>query len=252
MPYRINFKDKTAFITGGTRGIGAGIADTFAKADANIIITGTQKERVDCRVEELKGISKGEVQGWVADFTDSSATEAVCARVRELPSLHILVNNAGANLIAPIDEVQGGDLANIMALNLQTPVLLSGAAAVLMKRQRWGRIVNIASIWSVITKPGRVMYTASKFGIVGLTKTTAADLGPHNILVNALSPGFTLTDLTRATVPVEEQKQIAQQVPLRRFAQPEEMALVALFLCSELNSYITGQNIVVDGGFVSV
>ena len=96
------------------------------------------------------------------------------------------------------------------------------------------------------------MYTASKFGLVGLTKTTAADLGPSNILVNALSPGFTLTDLTQATVPVEEQKQIAQQVPLRRFAEPEEMANVALFLCSELNSYITGQNIVVDGGFVSV
>ncbi len=252
MPFTIDLKGKTALITGGTRGIGAAIADTFAQANANIIITGTQKEGVDRRVEELKGISKAQMQGWVADFTDSSATEAVCARIRELPSLHILVNNAGANLIVPIDEIKAGDLARIMALNLQAPALLSGAAAVLMKRQRWGRIINIASIWSVLTKPGRAMYTASKFGLVGLTKTTAADLGPSNILVNALSPGFTLTDLTRATVPVEEQKQIAQQVPLRRFAEPEEMARVALFLCSELNSYITGQNIVVDGGFVSV
>ena len=252
MSYAIHLKDKTALITGGTRGIGAAIANTFARAGANIIITGTRKEGVDSRVAELREISKGQVQGWVADLTDSSVTEAVCARIRELPNLHILVNNAGTNLIVPIDEVRAGDLANIMALNLQAPVLLSGAAAVLMKRQRWGRIINIASIWSVLTKPGRAMYTASKFGLVGLTKTTAADLGPSNILVNALSPGFTLTDLTRATVPVEEQKQIAQQVPLRRFAEPEEMANVALFLCSELNSYITGQNIVVDGGFVSV
>ena len=96
------------------------------------------------------------------------------------------------------------------------------------------------------------MYTASKFGIVGLTKATAADLGPQNILVNALSPGFTLTDLTNATVPADEQKRIAQQVPLRRFAKPEEMARIALFLCSDLNSYISGQNIIVDGGFTSV
>lgn len=96
------------------------------------------------------------------------------------------------------------------------------------------------------------MYTASKFGIVGLTKATAADLGPQNILVNALSPGFTRTDLTNATVPAEEQIQIADQVPLKRFAEPEEMAHTTLFLCSDLNTYITGQNIVVDGGFTSV
>ena len=96
------------------------------------------------------------------------------------------------------------------------------------------------------------MYTASKFGIVGLTKATAADLGADNILVNAVSPGFTMTDLTNATVPVDEQKRIAEQIPIRRFAKPEEMANVILFLCSELNTYITGQNIVVDGGFVSV
>ena len=96
------------------------------------------------------------------------------------------------------------------------------------------------------------MYTASKFGLVGLTKTTAVDLGPYNILVNAVSPGFTLTDLTNSTVPADEQKRIAEQVPMRRFAQPDEMAHVVLFLCSELNTYLTGQNIVVDGGFVNV
>jgi len=252
MSYTIDLKNKTALITGGTRGIGAAIADAFVRAGANIIITGTRREGVDHRIEGLKEISKGAVEGWVVDFTDASATEALSGQIRQLPSLHILVNNAGTNLIVPIDEVKVRDLGQIMALNLHAPVLLSGAAAALMKRQRWGRILNIASIWSVITKPGRAIYTASKFGIVGLTKTTAADLGPYNILVNALSPGFTLTDLTQTTVPAAEQEKIAEQVPLRRFAEPEEMARVALFLCSDFNSYITGQNIVVDGGFVSV
>jgi 3-oxoacyl-[acyl-carrier protein] reductase len=252
MPYSIDLKGKTALITGGTRGIGAAIADIFAQAGANLIITGTQSQGVDSRVKALEEITGNKVQGWVADFTDSASLANVCSRIRELPSLDILINNAGTNLIVPIDEIDAKDLKTILDLNLHAPTLLSGAAASSMKRARWGRILNIASIWSVITKPGRAMYTASKFGLVGLTKATAADLGPHNILVNALSPGFTLTDLTHATVPLEEQKRIAQQVPMRRFAEPEEMAKVALFLCSELNTYVTGQNIVVDGGFVSV
>jgi 3-oxoacyl-[acyl-carrier protein] reductase len=252
MVYTVELKEKTALITGGTRGIGAAIANVLAQAGANIIITGTEKQGVATQVEALKRISQNEVDGWVADFTDSASLTSVCSRIRELPSLHILINNAGINHIVPIDEVETHDLTRLMALNLHAPTLLSGAAAIPMKRAQWGRIVNIASIWSVITKPGRAMYTASKFGLVGLTKTTAVDLGPYNILVNALSPGFTKTDLTDATVPAEEQKRIAQQFPMRRFAQPEEMARVALFLCSEWNTYITGQNIVVDGGFVSV
>ena len=252
MPYTIDLSGKTALITGGTRGIGAAIADILAGAGANLIITGTSQESVDRRVKELHDSSNADVKGWVTDFTDAALLENVCSRVRKLSSLHILINNAGTNLITPIEEVKAADLDRIIALNLQTPIMLSKEASILMKRMRWGRIVNVASIWSVITKPGRAMYSASKFGLIGLTKAAAADLGPYNILVNAVSPGFTMTGLTKATLSAEEQEQLAQQVPLRRFAEPEEMARVALFLCSELNTYITGQNIVVDGGFVSV
>ncbi|MFC1524238.1 SDR family NAD(P)-dependent oxidoreductase [Thermodesulfobacteriota bacterium] len=243
---------KVALVTGGTRGIGASIADTFAQANADVIITGTGLESVNGRVEELREKGSGSPQGWVADFTDANVLSEICDRIRALDRLDILINNAGINHILPIDEINAPDLERLMALNLNAPTLLSGAAATIMKQRQWGRIVNIASIWSVITKPGRAMYSASKFGLVGLTKTTAVDLGPYNILVNALSPGFTLTDLTNATLPAAEQKQIADQVPMRRFAQPEEMARVVLFLCSELNTYLTGQNVVVDGGFVNV
>jgi 3-oxoacyl-[acyl-carrier protein] reductase len=252
MSNTIDLAGKTALITGGTRGIGAAIADIFAAADADLIITGTQEEGVARRVEELTGKTKGNVQGWVADFTKSDSLENICNRIQSLSHLHILINNAGANHIKPIEEVKSNDLEQIMVLNLHAPTILSGAVAHLMKQQRWGRILNIASIWSVITKPGRAMYTASKFGLVGLTKATAIDLGPNNILVNALSPGFTLTDLTHSTVPKKEQNRISEQIPLHRFAEPEEMARVALFLCSDFNTYITGQNIIADGGFVSV
>jgi 3-oxoacyl-[acyl-carrier protein] reductase len=252
MTISIDFTGKTAFITGGTRGIGAAIADQFVKANADIIITGTHEKGVSSKVAELKRISKGSVDGWVADFTDPKSLENVCRKIRLYPQPLILINNAGINHILPIDEVKANDWHRLMSLNLTAPVMLSAAAAVQMKQQQWGRIVNISSIWSVITKAGRSMYTASKFGLVGLTKTTAVDLGPYNILVNALSPGFTLTDLTNSTVPADEQERIAQQVPMQRFAKPVEMANVVLFLCSEMNTYLTGQNIVVDGGFVNV
>jgi len=251
MPITIDLTGKTALITGGTRGIGAAIADLFAEANSDLIITGTQEKTVNCRVDELQQKTKGNVQGWVADLTKPDSLESICSRIQSLSQLQVLINNAGINHIVPIDEVKATDLDQIIALNLKAPTLLSSAAASLMKQQRWGRILNIASIWSVITKPGRAMYTASKFGLIGLTKASAVDLGSYKILVNALSPGFTRTDLTNSTVPADEQKKIAQQIPLGRFAEPEEMARTALFLCSDSNTYITGQNIVVDGGFTS-
>ena len=252
MSYSIGLTGKTALVTGGTRGIGAAIADVLADANADIIITGTHEKAVNSRVESLQSKGKGSVQGWVSDFTDEKSLENICSQIKALSHIHILINNAGANHIVSIDSIQPQDLEQILSLNLKAPTFLSGAAASVMKTQGWGRIINIASIWSILTKPGRAMYTSSKFGLVGLTKATAADLGEYNILVNALSPGFTRTDMTNATVPADEQERLANQVPMRRFAEPEEMAKVVLFLCSELNTYITGQNIVVDGGFVSV
>jgi 3-oxoacyl-[acyl-carrier protein] reductase len=112
--------------------------------------------------------------------------------------------------------------------------------------------VNVASIWSVITKPGRALYTAAKAGLAGLTRTLAVELAPHGVLVNALSPGFTRTELTASTLAPEEIAALSAQVPARRFAEPAEIAQVALFLASPANTYLTGQNIIVDGGFTCV
>jgi 3-oxoacyl-[acyl-carrier protein] reductase len=248
----LNLKERTVLITGGTRGIGAAIADIFAQAGANVIITGTSNESLQKKVADLKTKATGSVSGWVADLKKQESLDETCERIRSLNGLDVLVNNAGINRIHPIDEISTEDLDEISALNLRAPTILTRTAAPLMKQQRYGRILNIASIWSVITKPGRAMYTSSKFGLIGLTKASAVDLAPYNILVNALSPGFTMTDLTRSTLSEEEQKKIAQQVPMKRFAETVEMARVALFLCSDMNTYITGQNIVVDGGFVNV
>jgi 3-oxoacyl-[acyl-carrier protein] reductase len=124
--------------------------------------------------------------------------------------------------------------------------------AKIMKKQQYGRIVNVASIWSVITRPKRTIYTVSKNALIGLTKTMAIELAPYGITVNAISPGFTLTELTENTNTKEEIDKLSDQVPARRFANPEEIAEVILFLSSKENSYMTGQNIVVDGGFTNV
>jgi 3-oxoacyl-[acyl-carrier protein] reductase len=247
-----NLEGKTALITGGTRGIGGAIADLFAEAGARVLITGTKQEDVRRRVKELSARGTAKPDGWAVDMTDAASFSSFRMRVRSLDSIHVLVNNAGNNKLAPIDEVEAEDLDLITSLNLRAPILLMRDVAPAMKRQGWGRIVNIASIWSVITKPGRAMYTASKFGLVGATKSAAVDLGEHNVLVNAVSPGFTLTELTERTLTPQDQERLSSSLPLRRFAQPEEIARTVLFLASDWNTYITGQNLVVDGGFVSV
>jgi 3-oxoacyl-[acyl-carrier protein] reductase len=121
-----------------------------------------------------------------------------------------------------------------------------------MKERSFGRVVNIASIWSQITKPERTLYSSSKTGLLGFTRATAVEHAPWNILVNAVSPGFTSTELTRQSLSEDEMKMLSTQIPLQRFAVPDEIAMTVLFLCSDLNNYITGQNITIDGGYTLV
>ena len=121
-----------------------------------------------------------------------------------------------------------------------------------MKDRHYGRVINIASIFSVISKPKRALYSMTKFGLCGLTVASALGLAPYNVLVNSVSPGFVLTDMTRSILSQEEMKELSSQVPLGRFAKPEEISKLILFLASDLNTYLTAQNIVVDGGFTNV
>jgi 3-oxoacyl-[acyl-carrier protein] reductase len=121
-----------------------------------------------------------------------------------------------------------------------------------MQARKYGRIVNVASVWSVLTKPGRAMYSAAKTGLAGLTRTMAAEWGADEVLANAISPGFTRTELTASTNTPEELERIAAQIPMQRLAEPAEIARVVRFLAGPENTYLTGQNIVVDGGFTCV
>ena len=128
---------------------------------------------------------------------------------------------------------------------------MTQAASEKMKKQKSGKIINIASIFGVVSKENRAAYSSTKWGLIGFTKAVALDLASFNVQVNAVSPGFVNTDLTRRILGPENLKQLVKTIPQGRLAQPEEIAKVVLFLCSNQNTYITGQNIVVDGGFIS-
>jgi NAD(P)-dependent dehydrogenase (short-subunit alcohol dehydrogenase family) len=249
---KIDFHGQTVLVTGATRGMGKQFADDFAKLGANMILTGTGKEQIETLNQEAKHNKQTFKKYYDVDFTDAERTEAFLKAIESNQKIDVCINNAGINRINLIDETLVDDWKEILAVNLEAPFMITRAVSKIMKKNRYGRIVNIASIFGVISKAKRAIYSTTKFGLRGLTTTTAIELAPYNILVNSVSPGFVLTELTRSILSDEERKDLACQVPLGRFAETDEISRVVLFLASSLNTYLTGQNIVVDGGFVNV
>lgn len=242
---------RRVLVTGGTRGIGAAIADAFEGAGASLILTGTDPAGIEKLNEEATshGVDR---EYLAADFADKRSLETFLQAIEDRAPIDVCVNNAGTNRILPLEKISVDDFDWLSAINLRAPLLISRAVAPGMREGGWGRIVNIASIWSVITREGRSLYTATKTGLVGMTRTLSAELAGDGILVNAVSPGFTLTDLTRDSLTDEEMRQLEAEIPIRRLAEPAEIAMAVLFLSSELNTYVTGHNLVIDGGFVTV
>jgi len=246
----IDLTGRVALITGGTRGIGRAIADRFLDAGAAVILTGTNTEEID-RLNATNG-NPERISYLQIDFTNPASVTAFIDKVQQQPRIDVLVNNAGINKIALNTETTTADFDLLTDVNVKGPYITCREVSKLMKNQGYGRIVNITSIWSEITRPGRSIYTANKFAVAGLTKTLAIELAPHNIMVNSVAPGFTLTELTANTNTEEELTKITDLIPIKRMAQPVEIANLVLFLSSELNSYLTGQNIVIDGGYTNV
>ena len=249
---KIHFKNKVVLITGATRGIGEQLARDFERLGAALILTGTKPEQIKELNENLGKNNRENIKYLCVDFLNENSLLDFTRELREYNKIDVCINNAGINRIDYIYDTSLTDWDDIINVNLRAPFLIMREVSKLMKKNGYGRIVNIASIFSVISRQKRAIYSSSKSGLVGLTRAAAIDLAPYNILVNSVSPGFVLTDLTKKILTQVEMQDLASRIPLGRLATPEDISNVVLFLSSDLNTYITGQNIIVDGGYVIV
>lgn len=247
---QINFSGKIAVVTGATRGIGKEIAKDLHALGATLLLTGTDLGEIKKLNDSVKPGKR--IKYFHLNWLEEGSVNRFLANIKEYKKIDVCINNAGINRIDHLWDIKTDDWDSVMKVNLRGPFLLSREIGNIMKNNRSGRIVNIASILGIITRGKRAPYTAAKAGLIGFTKTAAVDLAPYNVLVNSVSPGFILTDLTRKILTGKEIADLKSSVPLKRFGTTEDVSRVVLFLASELNTYTTGQNIVVDGGFIDV
>lgn len=247
-------KDRVCLITGASRGIGRAIAIAMAKEGGRIVGNATSRESLAGLEQELKSLGADYLLAPADLSTAEGCLRLVRAAEESMGRIDVLVNNAGINIVKNIDTITLEDWERVISVNLRAPFLCSKYASELMKRQRYGRIINLASIASYVSLPGRSAYSSSKAGILGLTRTLAVELAPYGITVNAIAPGLIETEMLRQRVAEGSVRIDAaiRKIPLGRLGMPEEIARVAVFLASDDSSYITGQVIVVDGGYLAL
>lgn len=241
-------KEKTAVITGGTRGIGLATVQRFLEEGAFVALFGSRKESVDKALAELEETTPGaKVIGFSPDLRNPEEIKEAFEAVRaQYGSIDVLVNNAGMSASEPLDDYKPEDFEKIMSLNVNAVFNCSQAAVRFMKEQDGGVILNTSSMVSIYGQPAGCGYPASKFAVNGLTKSLARELGRDNIRVNAVAPGITRTDMV-AALPEEVIEPLIATIPLGRVAEPVDIANAFVFLASDLASYITGAVLSVDG-----
>ena len=216
-----------ALITGGSRGIGKAIAKKYVSEDWEVI--------APTRLE--------------MDLSNRSSIKEYFSYLNK--PINAIINNAGINPIYSIAEIEIDDIIETTNINFYAPLLiLQSAYRLLLEANDIRRVVNISSIWSCVSKPGRSIYSMTKSGLFGLTRTAAVEWAKDDILVNSIAPGFTNTELTQINNSPEDISRIKEKIPLRRMAEPKEIAETVFFLGSSNNTYITGQTLYVDGGFI--
>ncbi|RII31605.1 MAG: 3-oxoacyl-ACP reductase [Geobacter sp.] len=240
-------KDRVAVVTGASRGIGRSIALALAAGGARIVAADISLEGCQALVDELAktGTEAVAVQCNVAVAED--AERLVNAAMEKFGKIDILVNNAGITRDGLLVRMKDDEWDAVLSVNLKGAFVCTRAASKVMTKQRYGRIINIASIVGQMGNAGQANYCASKAGLIGLTKSNARELAKRNITVNAVAPGFIATDMTEA-LPEKVRQELAAQIPMERLGSADDIANAVLFLASDNSAYITGQVVAVNGG----
>jgi len=238
---------RVALVTGAARGLGRLIAEQLAQCGARVSCVDVNAGLLEQTVAEMKAAG-ADADAYVCDVTDSTAVNDVVAQVvKNRGGLGILVNNAGITQDGMLVRMSDEQWDRVLAINLRGTFLFTRAAAKPMIKGHGGRIINIASVSGLIGNPGQANYSASKAGVIGLTRTTAVELASRHVTVNAVAPGFIETDMT-AKLGEDVIGRIRDRVPLGRLGQPQDVADCVIFLASDAAEYITGQVLTVDGG----
>lgn len=249
MAIEIALSGKVALVTGAGRGIGKAIALALAKAGADVCVTARTESQINQTAEEIRQMGR-KALAVPADATNAAAVASVVEKtVAELGGLQILVNNAGMEMPKTLMETSEEEYNTVMDTNVKSMFLFTKAACKHLIAQKYGKIVNVASVGAYIAAPGQAVYHASKAAVAHLTKATAMEMVRYNINVNAVAPGWIRTELIKHLLENEAMlNKYLKGIPMRRLGEPEDVAPLVAFLCSDMASYITGTVMFVEGG----
>ncbi len=249
-PNPLPLANQVAVVTGAGRGIGQAIAQRLAGAGARVAVVSRTEANARRTADEINAVTPDAARAYAADVSDPAGITAVSKQILEdFEKVDILVNNAGVTRDGLSMRMSEADWDIVMDTNLKGAFFFMQAFQRGMLRQRKGRIINISSVSGLTGNAGQSNYAASKAGLIGLTKSLARELASRNITVNAVAPGFIVTDMTNE-LPDDVKKKVTENIPLARFGQPEDIAAAVLYLAGPDAGYITGQVLTVDGGMV--
>jgi NAD(P)-dependent dehydrogenase (short-subunit alcohol dehydrogenase family) len=246
-----NLTGKTALVTGGSKGLGKAMARGLVECGADVVISSRHENELRAALDDILKGTQRKGQCVVADMTKRDDVKRLAQTALEkMGKIDILINNAGSNKPQAIDAITDEAWDNVLELNLNSIMVLTRALVPQMKQRRWGRVIHISSVMGFLSKAGRNTYSATKAALIGFARASALDLGPFGITVNCLAPGPFLTDLPASVLSKAEQQEFADHTALGRWGKPEELVGPALLLASDAGSYITGETLIVDGGYV--